>query len=347
LEGWTPLQVATALRRYLKSLPEPPISEKVGQALKTAALTRDLKAAGVAIAKLDKVAIATVGRLINHLNFFSVFRRYSTVGMPELANTFAPLLFDLKSSTKAAVSQATAQGKGKGGSSASLSGSDGSLAVASTGVGEWRQVMEYLLTNSKVLFPAGYKLFSPYIQYGLDPVKMAPVVVLKCIEAIEKVPAAQWPEGLYRGSAAKTKADELEQAFEAKKEATILPTLTGTDMHLYAGAIKKYFGILRPSLIHGPVLEAFLAAVNGKNVEAAVRAFAQPGDIAIFVLKPLLQHLKKVMAAEQTKMTAVNLGIVFGPTLFDIPQGMNELSAMSVRPNLAAFLVQNADAFIR
>jgi hypothetical protein len=119
------------------------------------------------------------------------------------------------------------------------------------------------------------------------------------------------------------------------------------DCHTYASLLKKVlrelppFPLLRPLYQHVPLEQLMDLAVDAR-IEHIRTALVQ------YVAKRALAVLKKVMlflyivqrAADKNRMTATNLGIVFGPTLFPL----DSPHLMKVTQSLCSFMIEHASA---
>jgi hypothetical protein len=334
------MQASTVLRRYLKELPEPLISAALSATIRDAVAKNDQTVVKSELAKLDEVQRTTLGVIANHAHQFAIISDETRVGLAELAATFTPLFFNFQAVTADAIQQVSKT------MSTNLGGKLSASATLTVKVGapEWRKATLYVIEQAHTLFPA-YKL-DTYLLNGLSAAKRLPFVLTKCVEAIDAIPSDKWQDGLYRIPVGAAAISNLMQELSDKKEAIQLdPTVPDGD-RLYTIALKKYLGSLTPQLINGAVQAAFDKAAKSNSIPAAVAAIKSGGPTLTRTVQYLLQHLKKLIAAKQTLMTPVALGIIFGTTLFAIPPGMTELTIVPDRKLWGEFLLTNLDAFI-
>ncbi|XP_005171523.1 rho GTPase-activating protein 45 isoform X3 [Danio rerio] len=168
-----------------------------------------------------------------------------------------------------------------------------------------------------------------------------PFIIKKCITEIER--RALKMKGIYRVNGVKTRVEKLCQAFENGKE---LVELSQASPHDISNVLKLYLrqlpepimpfrmynelmglakeslnsdasestdGVKSPELVdRGPETEAEVLTLVDKLREVLKRL----PNANIATLKYIIQHLRRVSELEQeNKMSASNLGIVFGPTL--------------------------------
>uniref|UniRef100_A0A671LVT1 Minor histocompatibility protein HA-1-like n=1 Tax=Sinocyclocheilus anshuiensis TaxID=1608454 RepID=A0A671LVT1_9TELE len=180
-----------------------------------------------------------------------------------------------------------------------------------------------------------------FSQVLLGDVEGVPFIIKKCITEIER--RALKMKGIYRVNGVKTRVEKLCQAFENGKE---LVELSQASPHDISNVLKLYLrqlpepimpfrmyndlmglakeslnsdaseageGVKSPELVdRGSETEPELLVLVEKLRELLKRL--PPANIA--TLKYIVQHLCRVSELEQdNKMSASNLGIVFGPTL--------------------------------
>ncbi|XP_051797579.1 GEM-interacting protein [Acanthochromis polyacanthus] len=154
-----------------------------------------------------------------------------------------------------------------------------------------------------------------------------PFVVLRCTAEIES--RALSIQGVYRVSGSKPRIQKLCQAFETQKEQVDLSDLSPHDI---TSILKQFFKELPEPLLTFDLYNDFITV--GKTIQHLSERETPPDtneimDI-IHNLQKLLQklptycystlqhimcHLQKVSENFENKMSASNLGIVFGPTL--------------------------------
>ena len=139
-----------------------------------------------------------------------------------------------------------------------------------------------------------------------------PIVVDKCIEAIESIGINT--AGLYRISGISSTIAQLKTQFDMNQ----LPDLTRTDIHNVTGLLKLYLRQLPNPLFTNELYNEFVSAqgFQGKSKVIKVHEVVNKlPDSHYATLRVLMKHLKKVVEMEHaTKMGVSNLAIVFGPT---------------------------------
>ncbi|XP_028856806.1 rho GTPase-activating protein 29-like isoform X2 [Denticeps clupeoides] len=197
-----------------------------------------------------------------------------------------------------------------------------------------------------------------FAQAARDSPDFIPFIIKKCTSEIES--RALNLKGIYRVNGAKSRVEKLCQAFENGKE---LVELSDHSPHDISNVLKLYLRQLPEPLIlyryyndiiglaketQGIMVELESEEVT-RHVESTAdrqqslkveldRIILRMGDIlgqlpnANFKsLQFLLAHLKRISDnAEENKMTASNLGIIFGPTLVKPRQAQTQVSLSSL-----------------
>uniref|UniRef100_A0A8C1XCQ9 Rho GTPase activating protein 45a n=1 Tax=Cyprinus carpio TaxID=7962 RepID=A0A8C1XCQ9_CYPCA len=172
-------------------------------------------------------------------------------------------------------------------------------------------------------------------------VKGVPFIIKKCITEIER--RALKMKGIYRVNGVKTRVEKLCQAFENGKE---LVELSQASPHDISNVLKLYLRQLPEPIMPFRMYNALMglakeslnsdapeAGEGVKSPELVDRGSETEPEVLVLVeklrellkrlppaniatLKYIVQHLCRVSELEQdNKMSASNLGIVFGPTL--------------------------------
>ncbi|XP_072525503.1 rho GTPase-activating protein 29 isoform X2 [Salminus brasiliensis] len=181
-----------------------------------------------------------------------------------------------------------------------------------------------------------------------------PFIIRKCTSEIES--RALNIKGIYRVNGAKSRVEKLCQAFENGKD---LVELSDLHPHDISNVLKLYLRQLPEPLILYRYYNDFIGLAKEAQallVEEAESARSRPVEEepilsidlnrTVFKIRDLLQqlppahyrtlhflitHLHRVMErAEENKMTASNLGIIFGPTLIKPRQMEAEVSLSSL-----------------
>uniref|UniRef100_A0A8C7L266 Rho GTPase-activating protein 29 n=1 Tax=Oncorhynchus kisutch TaxID=8019 RepID=A0A8C7L266_ONCKI len=204
----------------------------------------------------------------------------------------------------------------------------------------------------------GHKKLQGRLQlFGIDFTQAAknspdgiPFIIRKCTSEIEN--RALNLKGIYRVNGAKSRVEKLCQAFENGKDLVELSDLSPHDI---ANVLKLYLRQLPEPLILYRYYNDFIGlAKESQRViieeKAIARVLQEQGHIklnrVIFKIRDLLRqlppahyrtlrfltaHLHRVTEqAEENKMTASNLGIIFGPTLVKPRQTDAEVSLSSL-----------------
>ncbi|XP_053153133.1 rho GTPase-activating protein 45 isoform X2 [Hemicordylus capensis] len=167
-----------------------------------------------------------------------------------------------------------------------------------------------------------------------------PFIIKKCISEIER--RALKTKGIYRVNGVKTRVEKLCQAFENGKE---LVELSQASPHDISNVLKLYLrqlpepimpfrtynqlmGMAKESLQGGPEGKASkdVVEVVDRGAETDKVVVTLVAKLALLLrelprenlatLKYIVEHLRRIVQLEQeNKMSAGNLGIVFGPTL--------------------------------
>ncbi|TDH03018.1 hypothetical protein EPR50_G00158860 [Perca flavescens] len=191
-----------------------------------------------------------------------------------------------------------------------------------------------------------------------DRPEEVPFVVLLCTSEIES--RALSIQGVYRVSGSKPRIQKLCQAFETQKEQVELSDLSPHDI---TSILKHFFKELPEPLLTFDLYNNFIMV--GKTLQHLSEREPTPDtnetDIihnlqtllqklppyCYSTLQHLISHLQKVSENYENKMSASNLGIVFGPTLLrplvstDMP--MIALLETSYQAVLVEFLITHHD----
>ncbi|XP_049987597.1 GEM-interacting protein isoform X1 [Alexandromys fortis] len=182
--------------------------------------------------------------------------------------------------------------------------------------------------------PARMPLFGvDFLQLPRDFPEEVPFVVTRCTAEIEH--RALGLQGIYRVSGSRVRVERLCQAFENGR---VLVELSGNSPHDITSVLKRFLQELTDPVVPFHLYDAFISLAKTLH--------ADPGDdpgtpspspeiirslrTLLVQLPPsnystvrhLVAHLFRVAARfEENKMSANNLGIVFGPTLLRPPDG--------------------------
>ncbi|XP_007943682.1 GEM-interacting protein [Orycteropus afer afer] len=180
--------------------------------------------------------------------------------------------------------------------------------------------------------PARTPLFGvDFLQLPRDFPEEVPFVVTRCTAEIEH--RALGVQGIYRVSGSRVRVERLCQAFENGRA---LVELSGNSPHDVSSVLKRFLQELTDPVVPFHLYDAFLSLAKtlhtdpGDNSETpspsleVIRSLktllVQLPDSNYNTLRHLVAHLFRVAAQfEENKMSANNLGIVFGPTLLRLP----------------------------
>ncbi|XP_037674276.1 GEM-interacting protein isoform X3 [Choloepus didactylus] len=180
--------------------------------------------------------------------------------------------------------------------------------------------------------PARTPLFGvDFLQLPRDFPEEVPFVVSRCTAEIEQ--RALDVQGIYRLSGSRVRVERLCQAFENGRA---LVELSGNSPHDVSSVLKRFLQELTDPVVPFHLYDAFISLA--KTLRAEPGDPGTPGPELIHSLKTLLgqlpdsnyntlrhlvAHLFRVAGrCEENRMSANNLGIVFGPTLLRPPGGV-------------------------
>ncbi|XP_069915173.1 GEM-interacting protein isoform X2 [Oryctolagus cuniculus] len=176
--------------------------------------------------------------------------------------------------------------------------------------------------------PARTPLFGvDFLQLPRDFPEEVPFVVTKCTAEIEH--RALGVQGIYRVSGSRVRVERLCQAFENGRA---LVELSGNSPHDVSSVLKRFLQELTDPVVPFHLYGAFISLAKTLHADPGADPGApSPRPEVVYLLKTLLvqlphsnyntlrhlvAHLFRVAAhCEENRMSANNLGIVFGPTL--------------------------------
>ncbi|XP_057313070.1 rho GTPase-activating protein 24-like [Hydractinia symbiolongicarpus] len=191
------------------------------------------------------------------------------------------------------------------------------------------EMEEWIKAINRVIYtPLGGGMFGRSIieTVKLDSRKgggMVPIIVEQCVEYIRKIGMNE--EGIFRVPGAKDDVEMLKNSFN--KGETITLKEGEYKVHIVASVLKQYIGDLPDPVIPSENYDQFIA-VGGlykEDNKAAISKFRNLLKIIpkehLNLLKYLSRFLFELQTYEKTtKMTIVNLALVFGPNILR-PQG--------------------------
>ncbi|XP_040597965.1 GEM-interacting protein isoform X2 [Mesocricetus auratus] len=191
--------------------------------------------------------------------------------------------------------------------------------------------------------PARMPLFGvDFLQLPRDFPEEVPFVVTRCTAEIEH--RALGLQGIYRVSGSRVRVERLCQAFENGRA---LVELSGNSPHDITSVLKRFLQELTDPVVPFHFYDAFISLAKTLHADPGddpgtpspspeiIRSLktllVQLPDSNYSTLRHLVAHLFRVAARfEENKMSANNLGIVFGPTLLRPPDVLRAPSASPV-----------------
>lgn len=177
--------------------------------------------------------------------------------------------------------------------------------------------------------------------------RKVPVIVEKCIEAVEAV--ALDYEGIYRKTGGYGQTKIITQLFERQDYTTfdLRDTDRFNDICSVTSVLKTYFRSLPVPLLTFDLHEEFISAAGLKDPALKAKHLQELVDRLppehYHTLRFLVLHLHRVREhSDQNLMTARNLGVVFGPTLMSSRDPGSEFSDMAGKALMVEWLVDNA-----
>nr|XP_015844415.1 GEM-interacting protein [Peromyscus maniculatus bairdii] len=188
--------------------------------------------------------------------------------------------------------------------------------------------------------PARMPLFGvDFLQLPRDFPEEVPFVITRCTAEIEH--RALGLQGIYRVSGSRVRVERLCQAFENGRA---LVELSGNSPHDITSVLKRFLQELTDPVVPFHFYDAFISLAKTLHADPGdspgtpspspevIRSLktllGRLPDSNYSTLRHLVAHLFRVAARfEENKMSANNLGIVFGPTLLRPPDGPRAPSA--------------------
>ncbi|XP_011949974.1 PREDICTED: GEM-interacting protein isoform X1 [Cercocebus atys] len=191
--------------------------------------------------------------------------------------------------------------------------------------------------------PARTPLFGvDFLQLPRDFPEEVPFVVTKCTAEIEH--RALDVQGIYRVSGSRVRVERLCQAFENGRA---LVELSGNSPHDVSSVLKRFLQELTDPVVPFHLYDAFISLAKTLHADpgddpgtpspspevicSLKTLLVQLPDSNYNTLRHLVAHLFRVAARfMENKMSANNLGIVFGPTLLRPPDSPRAAGAIPV-----------------
>ncbi|EAU91294.2 signal transducer [Coprinopsis cinerea okayama7 len=174
-----------------------------------------------------------------------------------------------------------------------------------------------------------------------------PVIVEKCVDAVEAL--ALDYEGIYRKTGGSGQQRAITALFERGDYAAfdLQDSDRFNDICSVTSVLKTYFRSLPVPLLTFDLHDQFISSMGIRDTEAKHQALVDlvnklPTE-HYYTLKKLMIHLHHVMLqSEVNRMTARNLGVVFGPTLMKSRDPSQEFSDMAGKALFIEWLIENA-----
>lgn len=173
-----------------------------------------------------------------------------------------------------------------------------------------------------------------------------PAVVLKCIEAVEE--GGMSYEGIYRKTGGMGQTKLITQNFERGQDFDLCDRDKFNDIAAVTSCLKNYFRSLPVPLMTHDLHEDFISATEMSDpkgrLDAIELVLQRLPRTHYETARHLFLHLNRVQArAAENKMTAANLGVVFGPTVLRSPVAAREWSDMGPKTKLVEILCEHAE----
>ncbi|KAF8906585.1 hypothetical protein CPB84DRAFT_1675734 [Gymnopilus junonius] len=180
-----------------------------------------------------------------------------------------------------------------------------------------------------------------------DEERHVPVIVEKCIEAVEA--RALDYEGIYRKTGGSGQSKAITQMFERGDYDSfdLCDIDRFNDICSVTSVLKTYFRSLPIPLLTFDLHDQFTAATAIRDLSTKHQTLHdlvhKLPDEHFFTLRMLMLHLHRIhKRAERNLMNARNLGVVFGPTLMRSRDPGAEFSDMAGKALFIEWLVENA-----
>ena len=152
-------------------------------------------------------------------------------------------------------------------------------------------------------------------------------------------------EGIYRKSGSKSQTDAVKEAFQTGDDS--IYSDPDFDINAVASALKQYFRTLPTPLltqnIYDKLLDAMKLPQDDRMTElhSAMRELPpQHKD----TLEYLIFHLARVVKLQdQNKMSSLNCGVVFAPTIMISEDARKDLANTQQKNLLIAFMIENCN----
>ncbi|KAF2750093.1 RhoGAP-domain-containing protein [Sporormia fimetaria CBS 119925] len=198
-------------------------------------------------------------------------------------------------------------------------------------------------SSSNLLVDTGSALFGTDLTARCEFEKrMIPAIVSRCIEEVEL--RGMDVEGIYRKSGGSSQVNQVRAGFEKSNEYDISDG--DLDIHSVTSALKNYFRRLPIPLITFDVYDQFLEAGQiedpDRKTKAMIAAINEIPRTHRDCLQFLVFHLSRVIQhSKENLMTALNLAVVFAPTIMRPMDIQRELTDVALQRNAVQGLLEN------
>ncbi|XP_052463883.1 protein FAM13A isoform X7 [Carassius gibelio] len=174
-----------------------------------------------------------------------------------------------------------------------------------------------------------------------------PVVVRSMAEYLEKHGLRL--EGLFRVNGNVRAVDNLRQRFDGGEEVDLHQD---ADAFAVASLLKQFLrdlpeGLIHPS-IHNPLIQLYQESSEDDFCKDLRELLLQLPDIHYSLLHYLCHFLSQVEQEQAyNRMTATNLGTVFGPNVFHVSSGFDGIREQNICNNIMTKLIQNCSAIFK
>ncbi|OAF69347.1 hypothetical protein A3Q56_02924 [Intoshia linei] len=147
-----------------------------------------------------------------------------------------------------------------------------------------------------------------------------PVVIIKCIEIIEKY---GFIEGIYRTSGKLDTIKYIKNTFDVGDipDMTKFPNMQIEGVHAFSSVLKNYFSVLPETIIPYDLVISYNVYLQNPNVPYSQfysKLFVNLSPPHYKVFKYIMRHLHYMHSrASETSMEAKNISIVWSPSLFN------------------------------
>lgn len=175
--------------------------------------------------------------------------------------------------------------------------------------------------------------------------RMVPIIVVQCIDAVER--RGMCHEGIYRKSGGAAQMKLIQQSFETGVPLDLEDEEAVNDIASVTSILKLYFRELPVPLLTFTLYPKLIQAVSINDAKEKSDKFfellSQLPQVNYDTLELTIKHLHSVQENHTDNlMTTKNLAMVFGPTLMRDEDGSRELADMSYKNAVIEYLITHA-----